>query len=335
MVKSKQHSAVQRREQVRQQRRDTDQQRTPARNRNVRKHNAKGNPWLLIAVIVGLVAIVVVIFVYIANQQQTATTAGSGAVEKAITNVSPNLLSTVGSGSATNSMHAVHADPLKGPNGHPEFFYAGGEYCPFCATQRWAVIIALSRFGKFGTLTPLISGEDNISTFTFHNVTYTSQYVDLVAVETADNQFPGTQPLDKLTAQQQQLFEKYDAPPYVTGQAGAIPFIDIANQQVSAGAYYPPDALIGHSYPDIANQMKDTNSDISRGMLGAANDLTAAICAATNNQPANVCTSDPIPQIQQSLPKASLSPTHPQGVVSSAPHNMIVRRQDSATWGNS
>ena len=37
--------------------------------------------------------------------------------------------------------------------GKPEVLYLGSEYCPFCATQRWAMINALSRFGTFSGLT--------------------------------------------------------------------------------------------------------------------------------------------------------------------------------------
>ncbi|MGH3230700.1 MAG: DUF929 family protein [Streptosporangiaceae bacterium] len=33
-------------------------------------------------------------------------------------------------------------------DGKPEVFYVGYEFCPYCATQSWALIVALSRFGK-------------------------------------------------------------------------------------------------------------------------------------------------------------------------------------------
>jgi hypothetical protein len=65
--------------------------------------------------------------------------------------------------------------------------------------------------------------------------------------------------------------------------------------------------LIGHSWDDIANQIQDPSTDISKGVLGAANYLTAAICLATQNQPSSVCSANPIPQIEGSLPKASNS----------------------------
>jgi hypothetical protein len=194
------------------------------------------------------------------------------------------------------------AVPLTGPTGKPEVFYVGADYCPFCAGQRWALIVALSRFGTFSTVSPITSSEGSIPTFTFHNSTYTSQYIDFVPVETEDNQ---RNTLQHLTPDQEHLFTTYDAPPSIDAQnKGAIPFIDIANRQVSVGAYYSPEVLIGHSWDDIANQINDPSTDISQGVLGAANYLTAAICLATQNQPTSVCAAGPLPQIEGGLPQA-------------------------------
>ena len=39
-------------------------------------------------------------------------------------------------------------------NGKPEILYIGAEFCPYCAAERWAIAVALSRFG---TLSPLHS----------------------------------------------------------------------------------------------------------------------------------------------------------------------------------
>ena len=36
--------------------------------------------------------------------------------------------------------------------GKPEVLFVGAEYCPFCAAERWPLIVALSRFGHFGAL---------------------------------------------------------------------------------------------------------------------------------------------------------------------------------------
>jgi hypothetical protein len=305
MAKSKQPaSAAQRREQMRQQR----QQRidTGKNKKRSRKRASRNNPWPLLITILVLVAVIIGIFFVIDRQQQANSSGGGeGAAStfKAITSLDPTLLANVGTGNASNLMHAVPANATvpNGPNGKPMVLYEGADYCPYCAAQRWPLIIALGRFGTFSQLEPLTSSEGNYITYTFHKSTYTSQYVDFVALETTDNQ--GNK-LDTPTAEQAQLITTYNAPPY-TSSAGSIPFLLFGNKQTSTGAFYSPQVLTGLSYTDVANQLKDPNSDVAKGMLGAANDMTAAICQLTNNQPANVCTSGSIPSIQQSLPKAS------------------------------
>ena len=327
MAKSKQRdtSATQRREQARhqrQQRLQRDQRTQPSSQR--RSGQQKNNPWLLVGIVLVLAAAVIGFFFYISNQSKS--TAGADQALKTLTSVDPKLLATVGTGNAQNAMSALKGQPvLKGPDGKPVILYVGGEFCPFCAAQRWGMIVALSRFGTFGPLNPLISSESSIPTYSFHTMTYQSQYVDFIARETSDN---NNQPLDQLTPEQEQLVQKFDAPPYIQGNPGAIPFISIANQQVSAGSYYPPDTLAGLSYSDIATRLKDPTTDVSKGILGTANFLTAAICSVTQNQPANVCTADPIPQIQSTLPKASVGPAAIPGGVIGGPYAMITRRQD-------
>jgi disulfide bond formation protein DsbB len=331
MAKAKQGnasgSAAQRREQVRQQRQQESQKaQTQARNRNTRKRAQSRSPWLLVGGILVLVAVIVGVFIYLSNQPASGPSS-SGTAFKTITTIKPSVLASVGTGSANNLMKPVTgASPLTGPTGKPEFFYVGGEYCPFCAAQRWAMIVALSRFGTFSNVSQITSSEDSISTFSFHNSTYKSQYIDFVPVETSDNQNP-PQALEQLTSAQQQLLNTYDAPPYTDAQsAGSIPFIDIANRLVSSGSYYSPNVLIGHSWDDIANQIQDPSTDISKGVLGAANYLTASICLATQNQPASVCSANPIPQIEGSLPKASSSDNQMGLAVS--PLVMAVRQRE-------
>jgi hypothetical protein len=296
-------SAAQHREQAQQQWQQGNSA-AQAQPRNSRSHTGtrRRSPWFLIECIVVIVVIIVAIFIYLSNQPARRLPSSSTAL-KTITHIAPSVLARVGTGSASNIMKPVNgAVPLTGPTGKPEVFYVGADYCPFCAGQRWALIVALSRFGTFSTVSPITSSEGSIPTFTFHNSTYTSQYIDFVPVETEDNQ---RNTLQHLTPDQEHLFTTYDAPPSIDAQnKGAIPFIDIANRQVSVGAYYSPEVLIGHSWDDIANQINDPSTDISQGVLGAANYLTAAICLATQNQPTSVCAAGPLPQIEGGLPQA-------------------------------
>jgi hypothetical protein len=327
MANTKQRSAAQRREQMKQQR-DQRLNTKQAAQVNRRKRPKKTNPWPIIGGIVVAVALVIGIFVYLSHQQTTQTANGANTALKALTSISNSEIAAVGPGSANNLLMPLSGAPaLKGADGKPEVFYVGAEYCPYCAAQRWGMINALSRFGTLSGVQPITSSEDNVPTFSFHNATYSSQYIDFVGRETGDQ---NNNPLDSLTAQQQQVFSTYDKAPY-TGKdatAGSIPFIDIANQRVSAGAFYDPTVLIGHSYQDIATQLKDSNSDIAKGAIGTANYLTAAICLATNNQPANVCTANPIPSLETSLSQASLGTASPQLAVAALPQVADIRRLD-------
>ncbi|MGC8533118.1 MAG: DUF929 family protein [Candidatus Parvarchaeum sp.] len=59
--------------------------------------------------------------------------------------------------------------PLLTYNGKPTFVYMGAQGCPFCAGMRWAIIVALSRFGNFSNLfyDRSATNDGNVPTFTF------------------------------------------------------------------------------------------------------------------------------------------------------------------------
>jgi hypothetical protein len=275
--------------------------------------------------------VIIGVFFYLAQHSTTTggttgtPTPANSSVLHAVTNVSQDVSASVGTGGQQNIMVPTKGSPplLTGPNGKPEVFYAGGEYCPFCAAERWAMVVALSRFGTFSHLGQIQSSEDNISTFTFYQSTYTSQYIDFVPVELAGNDKGQT--LQTPTSDQQKLIDTYDGPPYFSDR-GAIPFIDIANQRVSQGANYSPQTLMGLSWQDIANKLSDPSSDVTKGIVGSANYLTAAICMATKQQPGSVCTAAPIPQIEQTLGKAAFNTSAGQVGFVSSRFDIIMRR---------
>ena len=75
-------------------------------------------------------------------------------------------------------------------NGKPELLYIGSEACPFCGVQRWGLIVALSRFGKFSNLhlmQSLTIERPEVRTFTFYGSQYRSPYVSFVPVEASSN----------------------------------------------------------------------------------------------------------------------------------------------------
>lgn len=335
-------SAVRQREQERARREQSGQRgqntRTRSRGRRSKRNNSL-NSWLFVGGIVVVVIVVIGAFIWYGNREQTASVAVSPSVYKSLTSIKPALLSQVGTGgldSSSSSLSTVlktvkSAPVLKGPTGKPEVFYMGGEYCPFCAAQRWGMIVALSRFGSFPTApTALVSGEDSISTFSFYKSSYQSKYIDFVPVEVEDNSQPTPNALQTLTPAQTKIVSTYDAPPYTSSDgAGSFPFISVGNQYVSAGSYYPPTVIMGQSYSAISSAINDPTTDISRDILGSANYLTAEICTLTNNQPANVCTADPIPTIQGKLPQPTASISHGNASLANIdiPRTAFVRKQ--------
>jgi Domain of unknown function (DUF929) len=212
-----------------------------------------------------------------------------------ITSLQASELDAVGTGAANNLIKRVSGTALTGPNGHPEVFYLGAEYCPYCAAERWPMIIALSRFGTFsGLKTTSSSSTDvypNTPTFTFHGASYTSQYVDFVSVETTDR---NKNPLESPTSAQQAIVNQYDT-------SGSIPFVDFGNRYAFNGAMYFPDVLSGMSWQAVADTLATPTSPQAKAILGSANLITAALCRLTADQPTTVCSSSAIQAIEKTI----------------------------------
>ena len=177
--------------------------------------------------------------------------------------------------------------------------YVGAEYCPYCAFERWGMVVALSRFGTFKNLSTTHSSSSdqfpNTPTWTFYKSSYTSKYLAFSSVEETTNQLAsngqGYEPLQTPTAAQQALLAKYDAPPYVpSASKGAIPFVYIGGKYLISGASASPAVLQGKTWASIASSLKDPSTDVAKAVNGTANFITAAICKTTGNQPSNVCT---------------------------------------------
>ena len=201
----------------------------------------------------------------------------------------------VGQGTANNLIKPVSGTKLLGSTGKPEVFYLGAEYCPFCAAERWPLIIALSRFGTFtGLQTTTSSSTDvypNTMTFTFRKAQYTSQYIDFRAVETTDRD---QNPLQTPSTSEQKLVSQYNT-------AGSIPFVDFANQYVFTGATYSPDTITGMSWQAVAGTLQQPDSTQAKAIIGSANLITAAVCKITGDQPATVCASATIQNLEKTL----------------------------------
>jgi hypothetical protein len=274
--------------------------RRTATRRPVRKPVSRTPVWVAPAAVVAGIALVVATF-FVIRWYTTPTPPKplspdtTEAVIAEITQLPASEFESVGLGSANNLIKPVTGTPLKGSTGKPEVLYIGAEYCPYCAAQRWALIVALSRVGTFSGLTTTTSSSTDIyantPTFTFRGSSYTSQYIDFRAVETSDRD---NKPLQTPTVEEQQLLSKYDT-------SGSIPFIDFGNRYTMTGATYSPDVLGGESWKPIADALKDPSSVQAKAIVGSANLLTAAICQITADQPASVCSSSMVQDLKKKL----------------------------------
>jgi thiol-disulfide isomerase/thioredoxin len=262
-----------------------------------------------------VIAIVVAFIVIKANSKPPAASSASngptGAALSSVisdtTSVPASTLDKVGSGSGqfTGKIQTITGGTPLTANGKPELLYMGAEYCPYCAAERWAMIVALSRFGTFSGLATVHSASvngagqaepyPNTPTWTFVNSKYTSPYLTFTPVEGQTNipdKTTGTYTtLQTPTKAQDALLAKYDAPPYVdSSAAGSIPFLLFGGKYVSIGASYNPGVLSGLSWSTIAADLHNPNSTVAKAVNGTANYITAAICKMTGNQPASACT---------------------------------------------
>jgi hypothetical protein len=257
-------------------------------------------PWIVGAVVIVVAVALVVASVGGGSGDGGSTRASAPTnVVAEVTSVPASVLAQVGVPDGIVMPKAITAPALTS-GGLPLVLYVGAEYCPFCAAQRWGMVVALSRFGTFTNLGVTHSSSldtfPSTPTFSFHGASYTSQYLVFEGVETQTNRLEGSTygKLDTLTPAQQQVFSTYDAPPYVgASSAGSIPFVAFGGRFVASGASYSPAVLQGKTAAAVAAMLSDPSKPVTQAVLGTANALTAALCTMTGGQPATVC-SDPV-----------------------------------------
>jgi hypothetical protein len=262
--------------------------------------------------IIAVVAVVVAFVVIKANSNSKPTATSSSGVSNGptgaalakvvadTTSVPASTLDAVGSGSGlVSALPTSISGTALTANGKPEMLYMGAEYCPFCAAERWAMVVALSRFGTFSGLSTVHSGIKDgsgasevypgTSTWTFYHSAYTSNYVTFTPVEMQTN-IPNTSAgqgyttLQTPTKAQNALISKYDT-------SASIPFVDFGNKYLIVGASYSPQVLSGLTWSQIATDLKSPSNQVAKAINGTANYMTAALCKLTGDQPASACTS--------------------------------------------
>jgi hypothetical protein len=253
-----------------------------------------------VAAVLALVVAIVVVAV-----DRTPPKAGPAIVNAAlaaqVTHVSPATFDAIGPGLATG-LRAISGQPELNLDGKPEVLYIGGEFCPYCAAERWAIAAALSRFGRLSGLHFIRSSPTDAypdtPTLSFYKSGFTSRYVSFVPVEwygeAPDSATPfGHVYLQQPTRAETVLFDRY--------AGDSFPFLDIANRYLLPATSYVPSALAGLTWSQVAADMHEPGSTVGRDIDGAANIIAAAICSATAGQPGGVCHSAGVARARGSL----------------------------------
>jgi hypothetical protein len=267
----------------------------------------------VVAIVLGVVVVLVVLQLTGASTQAhgpTVVQQAPASLVQEVTAVPASAFDSVGDPSAPllSAPTVLTGRPALTVGGLPAVVWVGGLYCPTCAAERWALVIALGRFGNFDKLFTTASAGSEVfadtPTFSFDGAVYRSPTVALSAVEEYGNQASayapaGFQKLQTPDALQQSVLRSYDVAPYA--HPGLLPFIDVANKMVVSGSSFSPGLLGGLSMQQIATGLADPTSQTADALLGAANQLTAAICAATTEQPAIVCGTPAVVSTSESL----------------------------------
>jgi hypothetical protein len=172
-------------------------------------------------------------------------------------------------------------------NGKPELLFVGAEFCPHCGAERWAMYMALSKFGTFAPEPGRIHSatqDGNVPTLTFYGTTYTSPYFVFTPVETYTNKPSGDgyAPLQVPTTEQNQLWQSLGG--------GSFPFLDFAGKATLVGAQYSFAPLQNLPFSAVAAQVGNNSTTIGANINASAYALIREICGSlSSHQPADVC----------------------------------------------
>ena len=140
--------------------------RSDARRRIAAQRAAEAHRRRMVTMASAAVAVVVLAVTGLVAARATRTTAsaapapsavaGSGTVPASlmaqVAGVSAATLDRIGTGQVDQPPIAIKNAPALSTDGKPEVLYIGAEYCPYCAAERWPMVLALSRFGTFHNL---------------------------------------------------------------------------------------------------------------------------------------------------------------------------------------
>ena len=268
----------------------------------------------IVVILLGVVGLVTYALTHVstpATVTQTALT--SPAVLTTLSTVPTATFDAVGvsvPGVELTAPRVLVGQPALTSGGRPEVLAIGAEFCPFCAAERWPLVVALARFGRFTVLHDATSATQSVfpgtPTFSFAGVRYVSRYLDFGGVELYSDQIgaDGTFIRIATLTPSQAARVAHDSGDVGGGAGeGTAPFVDIGGRLVTTTSAFSPALLAGQSQAQIAGDVARPAVAASTSSAGtappptgpaivaAANQLSAGICAVTGQQPAPVCRS--------------------------------------------
>lgn len=291
------------------------QSRGRPKGRNYRRNEAR-RPWGLISGVVGVVAVFVVVLLVLEStlssglKQDTKVLPVPASLLKTLTSIPETTLADVKGGNIVNypiNIPSTFKPVALTSKGLPEIGFVGAEYCPYCALQRWSLIIGLSPFGTWSGLkiirSSVYDSPTNVPTFTFaYGAKFTSQYLVFSPHELQSNvsiHHDGDPyyNLQKVSGVLASAFTTIDT-------STGYPFLDYAGKlaQVGSEASTADVAKMnGLTWDQVVVQLRNPKSVIAKQVLGGANYVTAAACMITGKKPAGVCNSARIKSLDTTL----------------------------------
>lgn len=253
----------------------------------------------------GAIALVVVVVVVVAALSQTGVSSTGGAaftprpvparILHGVTAIPPSAYDAVGLSAAVTPPSVRRGQPALTFTGKPGVFVLDGEFCPFCAAERWAVVASLARFGTFSGLKTMQSSPADsypkTQTFEFATTRYSSPYISARLLEMYGQARPtGARPVIRApTTSEAALIARYDSASATS--SGTVPFFDIGNLVFLTGSSFSPGVLAGLSRAMIAATLAHPSNPLAKLILGASNYISAGICSIDGGKPASVCAS--------------------------------------------
>jgi hypothetical protein len=211
-----------------------------------------------------------------------------------------NARAELGTGQVTAPEKLPAAAPKLGAGGRPEVMFVCAEYWAPCAAERWALVMALSKFGAFGNLTGTASSDRESSpstpTFSFYGAGYSSPYLSLITDELESSVYSPLAreyPLLQFPTKQEMSFiSDWDVAPY-TSTNGSLPFAYLGGEFLLTSAQYDAGPISKLNFQTAAGLLTSGKSAVSKRLEAAAGYLVADFCALTRDQPASVCSQLP------------------------------------------